>query len=281
MIEGRPSRTALAVAVLRAVHQVADAPLVFADDLALAILGPSGDAIVQAQTAERAASARLRASVVARSRIAEDTLAAAAASRGVRQYVLLGAGLDTFGCRAALPEVRVFEVDHSATQAWKHRMLAEAGLTTPPRLAFVSMDFERQDLRGVLAAAGFRFDQPAVFAMLGVAIYVERTALLATWTMLAAMQPGLAELVFDYAADYSEAPADTRAAYDAVAARAAAAGEPWRTCFQPAGLAEDLRRAGFTGIEDLDADALRTRLFAGRSDGLAPGPYAHVVAARN
>ncbi len=280
MIENQPSRTALAVAVLRAVHQVADTPRVFTDPLALRILGPDGPAIVQAQRAEASRSLRLRASVAGRSRLAEDALADAA-SRGVRQYVLLGAGLDSFGCRGALPEVDVFEVDHPATQAWKRRMLEAAGLAPPPRLRFVSMDFERQDLRATLAGAGFRFDLPALFAMLGVAIYVEHAALQASWAMIAAMPAGTAELVFDYAADFSAAPVPVRAAYQAMADRAAAAGEPWRTYFIPAALEADLRLAGFASVQDLDSAAITERLFAGRSDGLAPGPFAHFVWAGN
>ncbi len=280
MIENQPGRTALAVAVLRALHQVADMPAVFTDPLALPILGPDGPAIVQAQLQDAARSLRLRASVAGRSRLAEDALANAAA-RGVRQYVLLGAGLDSFGTRHALPEVAVFEVDHPATQAWKRRMLEAAGLTPPPRLRFVSMDFERQDLRATLAEAGFRFDAPALFAMLGVAIYVERAALQATWALLAAMPAGMAELVFSYVADFSAAPEPIRAAYQAMADRAAAAGEPWRTYFEPAALEADLRRAGFASVQDLDAAAIMQKLFAGRTDGLAPGPFAHFVRACN
>lgn len=279
MIENQPSRTALAVAVLRALHQVADAPLVFADPLALPILGPDGPAIVQAQLPDAGKSRRLRASVAGRSRLAEDALADAAA-RGVRQYVLLGAGLDSFGLRHTLPDVTVFEVDHPATQTWKRRMLDAAGLTPPPRLRFVSMDFERQDLRATLAEAGFRFDAPALFAMLGVAIYVERAALQATWALIAAMPPGMAELVFDYAADFSAAPQATRAAYQAMADRAAAAGEPWRTYFEPAALEADLLHAGFASVQDFDAAAITQELFAGRTDGLAPGPFSHFVWAR-
>ena len=279
MIEDQPSRTALAVAVLRALHQVADAPLVFTDPLALPILGPDGPAILQAQWPDAGTSSRLRASVVARSRLAEDALADAAA-RGVRQYVLLGAGLDSFGIRHTLPDVAVFEVDHPATQAWKRRMLAAAGLTPPPRLHFVSMDFERQDLRATLAEAGFRFDAPALFAMLGVAIYVERAALQASWALVAAMPAGMAELVFDYAADFSAAPEPLRAAYQAIGDRAAAAGEPWRTYFEPAALEVDLLQAGFLSMTDLDAAAMTRKLFAGRGDGLAPGPFSHFVSAR-
>jgi methyltransferase (TIGR00027 family) len=209
--------------------------------------------------------------------MAEDTMAQAA-RRGVGQYVVLGAGLDSFGARAALPGVVTYEVDHPATQAWKRAMLDEAGLAAPESLRFVAVDFERQDLRAELARAGFRFDAPAVFAMLGVAIYVERQALLETWSIPAGM-PGGTALVFDYVEDPEGAASEVRDGYAAMAQRVAEAGEPWRTCFRPGELARDLRALGFAEIVDLDSRALTDRLFAGRSDNLRPGPLTHVVVA--
>ena len=106
-------------------------------------------------------------------------------------------------------------------------------------------------------------------------------ALQASWAMLAAMPAGRAELVFSYVADFSAGPEPVRAAYQAMADRAAAAGEPWRTYFEPAALEADLRLAGFASVQDLDSAAITERLFAGRSDGLAPGPFAHFVRAAN
>ena len=280
MLDATPSITARSVAVLRALHQEADQPVVFADGLALKILGADGAALVRAEMARRFERAQLRASVAARSRIAEDVLADAA-SQGVRQYVLLGAGLDSFGCRDALADVAVFEVDHPATQGWKRALLAEARLAVPPRLRFVPMDFERQDLHEVLAGAGFRLDRPAVFAMLGVTIYVDKAALLRTWATVAAMPPGTARLVFDYAEDHADAPEAVRAAREALARRVALAGEPWRTCFRPAELRALLLELGFRDVVDEDAGAMAARLFAGRADGLRPGTLSHVVVTRN
>jgi methyltransferase (TIGR00027 family) len=249
MIDQKPSLTAYAVAVMRAAHQVIGEPVVFHDPVALRILGNGGEAAVQAHLADAARYAGLRARVAERSRIAEDMLAEAAA-RGVRQYVLLGAGLDSFGVRGLLPDVHVFEVDHPATQAWKRAKLAEAGFDVPARLRFVPMDFERQDLRTALIEGGFLASEPAVFAMLGVAIYVARESLMDTWSMIAALGPGRV-LVFDYAEDFRGAPAEARAAQEALGARVAAIGEPFRTWFDPAELARDLRGLGFAEVRDI------------------------------
>lgn len=277
MHDFRPSATAYGVAVLRALHQVIDLPTVFTDPLALRILGKGGPEAVQKRGENPGASARLRASVVARSRIAEDTVAVRVPPV---QYVLLGAGLDSFALRQK-PEtgIHVFEVDHPATQDWKRRLLAQAGLAAPPTLTFVPIHFERDSLPERLAAAGFSFDRPAVFAMLGVLIYLERKAAQQTFRMIAAMPPGQAELVFDYAEPYADAALPIRAAYEAVAARAAAAGEPWRSFFTPAELATLLQTCGFAGWADQDAASLKATLFADRPDQLAPGPLTHVVRA--
>jgi methyltransferase (TIGR00027 family) len=277
MHDSRPSATAYGVAVLRALHQTVDSPTVFTDPLALRILGQGGAEAVRQRGGNPAASARLRASVVARSRIAEDSVAAHTAPV---QYVLLGAGLDSFALRQpAGTGITVFEVDHPATQAWKRRLIAESGLAVPPTLSFVPVDFERDSLAERLAAAGFRFDRPAVFAMLGVLIYLEREAAQHSFRMIAAMPPGQAELVFDYAEPHADAAPPIRAACDAIAARVAAAGEPWRSFFTPPELADMLQSCGFAGCTDWDTTSLKARLFADRTDLLAPGPLTHVVRA--
>ncbi len=287
MLDSRPSRTALAVAGLRALHQQVDRPIVFNDPVAARVISEPARVLLTERLGDARRSARLRASVVARSRTAEDTLAEAV-TRGVRQYVLLGAGLDTFGCSRANAfqngpsgGLDVFEVDHPATQAWKLECLEAAGLSVPSHLHFVPIDFERQDLRLTLQQAGFRFDEPAVFALLGVAIYIERDALLQTLAVPGSMQPGFATLVFDYAEPFEGAPPAIRAAYTAMGERAAAEGEPWRTTFHPADLADALHSLGFRTIDDRDSARMKADLFENREDGLAPGPLSHVVVARN
>ena len=176
------SRTALRVAMRRASHQVLDRPLVLEDPFAIRILPPDAAAeIGRDQERERGPFASaLRAFIAVRSRFAEDEFVAAAA-RGVKQLVALGAGLDTFAWRNPHREagVRIFEVDHPATQAWKRELIATAGL--PDAAAtYVPVDFERQSLADCLRAAGFRTDSPAFFSWLGVVPYLTRDAFRST-----------------------------------------------------------------------------------------------------
>jgi methyltransferase (TIGR00027 family) len=171
-----PSRTALGVALRRAVHQLADAqPHILADPIAAPILLPTyRDALDKAIAGKNDPGSRmLRTWLVARSRYAEDNLALAV-SRGIRQYVLLGAGLDTFAHRNPHTGLRVFEVDHPATQHWKRGLLSEHNIAHPDALTYVPVDFESQSLIDELHAAGFDSTQPTLFAWLGVTMYLCR-----------------------------------------------------------------------------------------------------------
>ena len=181
MNEATPSRTALRVALRRAAHQLYDAPLVFKDPLAVSILGDKyADELRRIpMQPERGFAVGLRSFLVARSRYAEENLARAV-DAGMRQYVLLGAGLDTFGCRNPYDGLRVFEVDHPATQAWKRELLGRSGIPVPESLTFAPVDFEYQTLAKQLAAAGFDFDAPAFFGWLGVVPYLTLEAFRAT-----------------------------------------------------------------------------------------------------
>ena len=278
----RHSRTAHGVALHRAAHQLLDRPPIFADPLALAVVGTRARRALEADPLRwerRPFADRLRAFLAVRSRLAEDALAAAVAG-GVTQYVVLGAGLDTFALRDPYGSLRVFEVDHPATQAWKRRLLAEAGLAPPPSLAFVPVDFERQDLAHELAAAGFDPSRGAAVAWLGVVPYLERDAVLATLQWAAGAVGDAGVLVFDYGAPAPRWHIGLRLAAWRLASRVAAAGEPFRTLFRPAELAEVLRGSGFGDVEDLDGDALTERFCSGRADGLKVGGLAHVVVSR-
>jgi methyltransferase (TIGR00027 family) len=169
----RPSRTALGVAIRRASHQLFDSrPLVFDDPIAVPILGETYRALLEeaAASIHDRFSLGMRAWLVARNRYAEDQLAQAA-SRDVRQYVLLGAGLDIFAHRNPYSSLRVFEVDHIATQQWKRELLASSGLLEPSNLRYVPVDFERQSLATQLQTSGLDFAAPTVFAWLGVVMY--------------------------------------------------------------------------------------------------------------
>ena len=204
--------------------------------------------------------------MVARARLAEDALAAAVA-RGVRQFVVLGAGLDTFAYRNPHPELRVLEVDHPATQEWKRRKLAAAGIPIPETLRFAPVDFERQTLAAGLAAAGFEASEPAFFSWLGVTMYLTREALVATLGTIGETAPG-GGLVFDYALPKSELGWRGRWALAALSRRVEAAGEPFVSFFSPAEIAELLERSGLAVVEDLDRTAVNARYFSGRNDRL-------------
>jgi methyltransferase (TIGR00027 family) len=276
VIENRPSRTAERVAMHRAAHQVVDRPRVFEDPIALRMAGAS-EASVRDAAEQTTVGRRLRAFMVARSRCAEDELRLAV-ERGVRQYVVLGAGLDTFAYRNPYAALRVFEVDHPATQVWKRTRLDEAGIPLPPALTFAPVDFETQTLADGLGRASFDAHAPAFFSWLGVTPYLTADAVMATLRYVASTPAGGA-VVFDYAVSPSLLDPVARSAEAALARRVAAAGEPWRVSFDPAALAADLRAMGFLRVEDLDGNALNARFFAGRSDGLVVGSLAHVMQA--
>lgn len=263
-----PSQTALGAAIQRAAHQLLERPLVFEDPLALPILGLERVRWIAANLDRQRHpwAASLRASLVVRSRVAEDALADAVAA-GTRQLVILGAGLDTFAYRNPHPRLGVFEVDHPATQTWKRERLAAQGITVPRSLAFVPVDFETQTLEARLRAAGLRTDAPVFFSWLGVSMYLSREAIAQTLRYAGRRcAPGSA-IVFDYLPAAATLPGAARRARDMLAARVAASGEPWISEFEPGELAALLREQGFRQVNDLDADALQARYLAGRGDG--------------
>ena len=264
METGRASKTALRVAIRRAAHQLMEQPRILDDPIAVPLLGPGF-----ARDMERAShkvARDFRAFMAARSRYTEDRLAEAV-SRGVTQYVVLGAGLDTFAYRNPFPSLRVFEVDFPATQAWKREMLAEAAITSPENLTFVPLDFEHKALAEGLAEAGFDAGRPAYFGWLGVVPYLTLDAFRATLSAIAQLPAGTA-VSFDYAIAPETLSPRGRMAFDALARRVASAGEPFQLFFTPQTLEAELRRAGFHRIEQLDSDHLNELYFKDRADGL-------------
>jgi methyltransferase (TIGR00027 family) len=270
MIEAQPSRTALRVALRRAAHQIHDAkPLVFEDPLAVRILGPEYAEEVKRtpDSIKQPFSAGIRAFMVGRARLAEDTLARGVRELGVRQYLVLGAGLDTFACRNPYEDVRVFEVDHPATQAWKLKMLKAAGIVPAQGAEFVGVDFEKDSLRGRLKAVGFDFGVPTVTAWLGVVPYLTTEAFRATMRILSALPEGSA-VVFDYSQPAEALSMVERMMLESMSARVARAGEPFQLFFTPPQLAEELEWVGMRVVEDLGSAEITARYFAGRMDGL-------------
>jgi len=277
MRDGQPSRTALGAAAYRAIHQAHEGGAIFVDPFAIKILDEETRASLD-QVAADPARRPMRLLIVARSRFSEEALAASVAC-GVRQVVVLGAGLDTFSLRNpfAAQGVRVFEVDYPATQAWKRKRLAEAGLAIPASLTFAPVDFERQSLAEGLARAGFQQDHPAFFQWLGVVPYLTREAISATLDFVARI-PGSA-VVFDYTEPFENHSPGPRARLMATAEQAAARGEPWLSFFDPRELATLLRDKGFADIEDVGFAELVSRFSPALGEGLQRGPGGHVIRA--
>jgi methyltransferase (TIGR00027 family) len=213
---------------------------------------------------DRPFSVGLRAFLVARSRYAEDNLAHAT-SHGITQYVLLGAGLDTFAHRNPYAHLRVFEVDHPATQQWKRELLETGSLASPANLTYVPLDFERESLPVQLFSAGFNPQVPTFFAWLGVVPYLTLEAFRSTINFIAA-QPQGTGVVLDYGQPRSALPFLEKLAHDSLAARVQLAGEPFQLFFTPLGIAAEL--TAFRNREDLGSDEINTRYFANRIDNL-------------
>ncbi len=278
MQTGQPSDTARGAAAYRAIHQTLDGGVIFSDPFAARIL----DDETRGRLDETAADPSLRPwrlFIAARSRFSKHTLAACVA-RGVRQVVVLGAGLDTFSLRNpyAGQGVRVFEVDYPATQGWKRERLKQAGLAIPTSLTFAPVDFERQSLADGLKTAGFQADHPAFFQWLGVVPYLTRDAVSLTLDFIAGVPES--EVVFDYAEPFENYPDDRRADVMAIAARAASRGEPWLSLFDPAELSKMLRNKGFGIVEDLGMPEIADRFYGALKQGIMIGPGAHIVRAQ-
>jgi methyltransferase (TIGR00027 family) len=244
----RASRTALSAAAHRAAHQLLERGAIFSDPLAVAILGEGGERLAR-EAAQRPDSRRMRLFIAARTRFAEESLGIAV-ERGVGQLVVLGAGLDTYAYRGSCRDrLRIFEVDHPASQAWKRERLGAAGIAIPTGLSFVAVDFERDALAEKLTAAGFERGEAAFFMWLGVVPHLAREAIRSTLGFIAAC-PGGAHVVFDYGDPPDTLAPPARSAHEQLANRVAEMGEPLVSSFDPAELHGRLGAFGFREIED-------------------------------
>lgn len=264
MEHGKASRTALRVAIRRAAHQLMEEPRILHDPVVLPLLGPGFERDLE--RASHTVARDFRAFMAVRSRYAEDLLAEAVAA-GVTQYVVLGAGLDTFAYRNPHGGLRVFEVDFPATQEWKRAKLAEARIAEPENLTFVPLDFEHRTLAEGLAEAGFDATRPAFFGWLGVVPYLTRAAFEATLKTIGALPKGTG-VCFDYALDPETLSPQRRQVFEALAERVARAGEPFQIFFTPAELEHALRAAGFARVVHADSAVMNALYFDGRADGL-------------
>lgn len=282
MIEARPSKTAHMVAMRRAAHQIFDNPKVLNDPIALRILGPGAEERLRRESRFINRMGRaVRAAIAARSRYAEDQLGLAV-ERGTRQYVILGAGLDTFAYRNPYTRqaLRVFEVDYPATQEWKRQKLAASGIAIPESLTFAPVDFEHQTLPDGLRGAGFDPSKPAFFSWLGVTMYLERGTVLGTLQFIASGAAG-GGVAFDFMVPRATLNPIGRLVFAGLSRRVADAGEPFISFFTPRELCGELSRMGFHSIETLDGAETNERYFQHRADGLhVPGLLGRFLSAQ-
>lgn len=264
-----PESTAVRVALWRALHVLADAPPhVFEDEVGLKLAAPEPEWRARMDMDLQMTRA-FRASVVARARFIED-LVVEHAGRGITQYVILGAGLDTFAQRR--PEIasrmHVFEVDQPGPQAWKRARLIELGYGVPEWLRLVPVDFEAgEHWRERLVAAGFDLARPAVVVSTGVSMYLTREAILAMLRQIASLAPG-STLAMTYILPLELADPAERPGLEAAVRGARASGTPFVSFFTPPEMLALAREAGFREAEHVSGVDLSQRYFAGRTDGL-------------
>ena len=265
-----PENTALRVALWRALHLEVDAPPhIFEDSIGLQIAAPEEG---WRERPDMSPFTRpFRASILARARFIEDLVAERAAA-GVGQYVILGAGLDTFAQRRPEYASRlvVFEIDQPGPQAWKHQRLMELGLGVPSFLRLVPVDFEAGDAWWErLAAAGFNASQPSVVASTGVSMYLTKEAIMTTLRQVAALAPG-STFAMSFMLPIEMTDPEVRPGIERAAAGARAAGTPFISFFTPEEMLQLGREAGFKQVQHVSAAALAERYFSGRTDGLRP-----------
>jgi methyltransferase (TIGR00027 family) len=266
-----PDSTAVRVALWRALHvEVDPPPHVLEDEIGLRLVAPD-DGWRHRPDMDPHFTSRFRASIVARARFIED-MVVERAGRGVGQYVILGAGLDSFAQRR--PEIasslKVFEVDQPGPQAWKRQRLIELGFGIPEWLRLVPVDFEAGDAWWQrLAAAGFESGQPAIVASTGVSMYLTKDAIAATLRQIAALAPG-SMLAMTFLLPLELADPEVRPGLQLAEKGARASGTPFISFFTPTEMLALARGAGFREVQHVSAATLAQRYFAGRTDGLRP-----------
>ena len=276
-----PDSSAARVALWRALHLQVDAPPhVFTDEIGLQLVKPAEGWRAQPDMHPQWTSG-FRASVVARARFVED-LVEQELARGVRQYVILGAGLDTFAQRR--PEIasrmRTFEIDRFGPQEWKRRRLIEIGFGIPEWLRFVPVDFEGgATWFDQLKSAGFDPGQPAIFAATGVSMYLTSEAIAATLRQMAALGSG-SMLTMTYLLPLELAPAEERVIYEFAIKGARASGTPFISYFRPEEMRQLVHECGFKEAHRISATDYTERYFTDRTDGLHPASSEELLVAK-
>ena len=275
-----PDDTAARVALWRARHVELDEPPVLRDSLGLELLDPAADWRDRPDM-HAVHTARNRASIVVRARFVEDELERLI-DRGITQYVVLGAGLDTFAHRRSdlCRHLEVFEIDRAETQTWKRRRMAELGWGVPDRLRFVPVDFEGGDSwLERLRAEGFDAAAPTVVSSLGVAVYLTTPAIVSTLRLAAAIAPG-SELVMSFMIPLDDVDADEQPGVRGAARGAAANGTPWLSHLDPDEITSLAYSAGFVEVRHVTPGEMADRWFTDRADGLRPSSAEHLLVAR-
>jgi methyltransferase (TIGR00027 family) len=257
----------LNVANDRAAHQILDHPKILEDPLALRIIGAEAESTLRLRLAQfqKSEERAFRAAVMVRNRYAEDELAQSI-QRGVRQYVILGAGLDTFAYRNPFPHLRVFEVDHPATQAWKRSCLEKAAIPIPASVTYVSVDFERQVMTDALRQSGFNSDELTFISFIGVVRYLSRETFISVLTSIVGSMRAGSEVVFDFAPPSQLQ--RLRELADKVIVNRRLRNNSFRpTYLDPAPLTRDLKRIGFADVQLVGPKELNARYCKNQTGG--------------
>lgn len=263
------SRTLELPAIMRALHQTLDDdPKILTDPIARRLIDANDDPKWLALLLSHPFAKQWRGGFALRARYTEDCLAEGV-QRGVRQYVLLGAGLDTFAYRQPLWAnlIRIYEMDHPATQEWKQERLRVASLAAPRNLTFVPIDFEGVSIPEALRATGFAFDELTLCAWMGVTQYLSTAALDATFRFVLSL-PRSSEIVFSIILPQQAVSGEEAEALAMAAERAAEVGEPWLTRLDAHELAAKLRAMGFSQMIHLTPEEADRRYYGKRRDGL-------------
>jgi methyltransferase (TIGR00027 family) len=271
MTEKGPSQTAIRTVMRRAAHYLLDAePKILADGFARALAGFSSDEefLRAFETMPYAHDLGHRMFFALRNRFAEDELAKAV-TQGTTQYIILGAGLDSFAYRRPdlVRSLDVYEVDDPASQAWKRERVAALGIPIPPTLHYAPIDFERTSLTEGLATAGLKRNEPAFFTWLGVTQYLTREAVLRTLREVAALSTVESTLVVEFLAPPRTLNGEDAALFNSMAEAVAKLGEPWLSFFTSDDLQDALTQAGFRSVEHFGPAEAFDRYLRGRTDG--------------
>ncbi len=292
------------VAEDRAAHQILDNPKIFDDPLALRIIGAEAESKLRLNLArfQQPAKRAFRAEVMVRNRYAEDELVRSI-EKGVRQYVILGAGLDTFAYRNPFPDLKVFEVDHPATQAWKRSCLEKAAIAVPAFVTYVSVDFERQNLTAALRQSGLKTDEPTFVCFIGVIRYLSGEMLKSVLTSIVLSMRVGTEIIFDigplpslwqvlrgraiagrteflFNSSLSLSQRLCQMAYRVMADRTFNGNGFRPTYFNLDRLTRDLKRIGFAEVQLLSPKEMNARYCNNRTDGLRIESQMHLVKVR-